>query len=100
MNMIIEITTYKTAEGVTHEQLVAASKKFDKNYCSRCKGLISRYFLKTEEGYMDIFKWQSKADVEYVQSTFMQDQDALMYAKMIDPNTLTMQNLEVLDVYE
>jgi len=100
MNMIIEITTYKTAEGVTHEQLVAASKEFDKNYCSRCKGLISRYFLKTEEGYMDIFKWQSKADVEYVQSTFMQDQDALMYAKMIDPNTLTMQNLEVLDVYE
>lgn len=98
--MIVEITTYQAAEGVSHEQLIEASKEFDKNYCSRCKGLISRHFLKTEEGYMDIFKWQSKADVEYVQSTFMQDQDALMYAKMIDPNTLTMQNLEVLDVYE
>lgn len=98
--MIIEITTYQAAEGVSQQQLMEASKAFDKNYCARCKGLIGRYFLKTKQGYMDIFKWESKADVEYVQSTFMQDSDALAYAKMIDPNTLTMQNLEVLDVYE
>ncbi len=49
---------------------------------------------------MDIFKWESKENVEYVQSTFMQDQDALAFAKMLNPDTLTMQNLEVLDTYE
>ena len=69
--MIVEITTYNAAMGVSHEQLVEASKAFDKNYCARCKGLISRCFIKTNEGYTDIFKWETIADVEYVQSTFM-----------------------------
>lgn len=98
--MIVEITTYRPAGGVTHEALLHASKEFDKNYCARCKGLISRNFLRTNDGYMDIFKWESKADVEQVQATFMQDSDALAFAKYLDPETLTMDNYEVLDVYE
>lgn len=98
--MIIEITTYNPADGVTPEELMQASKEFDQNYCARCKGLISRYFLKTDDGYMDIFKWESKADVEHVQDTFMEDADALAFAKYLDPKTLTMQNYEVLDNYE
>ena len=98
--MIIEITTYKTAQGITHEALVEASKAFDKNYCSRCKGLISRDFLRTEEGYMDIFKWESRADVEHVQATFMQDADALAFAQFLNPETLTMQNYTVIDSYQ
>ena len=61
--MIIEITSYNTAAGVTHNQLIQASKDFDQNYCARCKGLISRQFAKTANGYMDIFKWQTKQDV-------------------------------------
>ncbi len=98
--MIIEITTYNIVDGVTHEELMQASKEFDQNYCARCKGLISRQFLKTDDGYMDIFKWESKADVEHVQATFMEDSDALAFAKYLDPKTLTMQNHEVLDTYE
>ena len=98
--MIIEITTYKLANGVTHEEIIRASKEFDKNYCSRCKGLISRRFLKTEDGYMDIFNWESMDDVKQVQATFMQDSDALSFAKHLDPETLTMSNHEVLDSYE
>lgn len=98
--MIIEITTYKTAAGVTHEELMQASKDFDQNYCARCKGLISRQFAKTANGYMDIFKWQTKQDVEHVQATFMDDADALAYARHLDPNSLTMNNYELLDSYE
>lgn len=55
---------------------------------------------KTEDGYIDIFLWESKADVEHVQATFMQDSDAVAFAKCLNPETLTMQNYEVLDVYE
>ena len=98
--MIIEITSYKTAAGVTHEELMQASKDFDQNYCARCKGLISRQFAKTANGYMDIFKWQTKQDVEHVQATFMDDADALAYARHLDPNSLTMNNYELLDSYE
>lgn len=98
--MVFEITTYKPAEGVTHEQLMKVSHDFDRNYCSRCKGLISRHFLKTEDGYMDIFKWESKADVEHVQATFMQDSDAIAFAKFLDPKSLTMNNYDLLDFYE
>ncbi len=98
--MIIEITTYKPVDGVTHQELVQASKEFDQNYCARCEGLISRNLLKTDSGYMDIFKWESKADVEHVQATFMQDADALAFAKFLNPESLTMHNYEVLDVYE
>ncbi len=98
--MIIEITTYKSADGVTHEELLRASKDFDKNYCSRCKGLIRRQFLKTDDGYMDIFFWEHKADAEKVQATFMQDNDALAFAKHLDPDSLTMKSSEVLDIYE
>ena len=49
--MIIEITTYKPAAGVTHTQLMQASKEFDQNYCARCKGLISRQFAKTTTAF-------------------------------------------------
>jgi len=34
--MIIEITTYNIVDGVTHSELIQASKDFDKNYCARC----------------------------------------------------------------
>jgi len=98
--MIIEITTYNIVDGVTHDELIQASKDFDKNYCARCKGLISRQFLKTDNGYMDIFKWESKEDVEHVQATFMEDADALAFAKNLNPETLTMNNYELLDSYE
>lgn len=98
--MIIETTTYKLADGVTHDEIMAASEEFDENYCSRCKGLVSRQFLKTEDGYMDIFKWESKADVEYVQASFMQDANALAFAKNLNPETLTMNNYQVLDSYD
>ncbi len=98
--MIVEITTYKLAPGVTHEELMRASETFNTNYCSRCKGLLRREFLKTEDGYMDIFFWKNKEDVERVQATFMQDADALAFAKHLDPKTLTMHSYEVLDTYE
>jgi hypothetical protein len=86
--MIIEITTYKPADGVTPEELMAASNAFNRDYCSRCKGLIRRQFLKTEDGYMDIFLWKTKADVEHVQATFMQDDDAVAFSKFLNPETL------------
>lgn len=98
--MIVEITRYKPAQGVTHDELMQASKNFDENYCSRCKGLISRHFLKTEDGYMDIFMWETRADVEHVQATFMEDADALAFAKHLNPETLSMNNYEVLDAYK
>ena len=95
--MIIEITTYKAAENVTHEQLLIASEAFNKDYCSRCKGLVSRQFLKTSDGYMDIFLWENKEDVERVQKTFMQDEEAIKFAKLIDSSSLTMKNYQVIE---
>ncbi|WP_298486765.1 hypothetical protein [uncultured Maribacter sp.] len=95
--MIVEITTYKAAENVTHKELLIASKAFNKEYCSKCKGLISRQFLKTADGYMDIFVWKSKEAVEQVQETFMQDTDAMKFASLTDANSLTMKNYEVLE---
>lgn len=98
--MIIEITTYNPAPGVTHHQLLQASKAFNQNYCARCKGLISRQFAKTASGYMDIFTWETRQDVEHVQATFMEDADALAYADHLDPETLAMYNYELLGSYE
>ncbi|SIT11915.1 hypothetical protein SAMN05421766_11142 [Zobellia uliginosa] len=98
--MIVEITTYKTAENVTHEELLLASKAFNKDYCSKCKGLISRQLLKTEGGYMDIFIWKNKEDVEHVQKTFIQNKDAMKFASLTDVNSLTMKNYEVLETSE
>ncbi len=95
--MIVEITTYKTAENVTHEELLLASKVFNKDYCSKCKGLVSRQFLKTEDSYMDIFVWKSKEDVEKVHKTFMQDENAMKFASLTDSNSLTMKNYEILE---
>ena len=54
--MIIEITTYKATAGITHRQLMQASKEFDQNHYARYQGLISRQWAKTPTGYMDIFK--------------------------------------------
>lgn len=97
--MIIEITTYTLADGLTHEELTQASKDFTKDYCLRCKGLISRELLKTDKGYMDIFKWESKADAERVQATFMEDIDALKFAKHLNQDTLSMNTYKVIESY-
>ncbi|TGV02360.1 antibiotic biosynthesis monooxygenase family protein [Flavivirga rizhaonensis] len=98
--MIIEITTYKLASGITEEAFLQASNAFNKDYCSRSKGLISRQFLKTDDGYLDIFFWESKEDVERVQETFMQDKDALKFARMIDSMSFSMKNYEVIGTYD
>jgi len=98
--MIIEITSYSPAPNVSEEELLQASNHFNKTYCSRSKGLIRRQFLKSEKGYLDIFFWKSKEDVERVQETFMQDEDALKFASMIDSDSFSMKNYEVLGTYE
>lgn len=97
--MIVEITTYKPADGVSEDQIKAASKLFDKNYCSRCNGLISRNFLKTSDGFMDIFYWESLADVEHVQATFMDDEDAVAFGKLLDTTSFTMNNYELIEEF-
>lgn len=96
--MIVEITTYKAAEHVNHEALLLASKAFNKDYCSKCVGLVSRKFLKTDEGYMDIFLWESRADLERIQETFMQNEYAMRFANLTDPSSLKMTNYDVLDM--
>lgn len=98
--MIVEITTYKRAEGVGHEELMHASREFDMNYCSRCAGLISRYVLRDGDGYMDVFIWESRSAVEHVQATFMDDPQAVAFAKLLDPNSFTMGNHEVLAAFD
>ncbi len=94
--MMIEITRYKAAENVTHEELLTASDAFDRDFCSKCKGLVNRQFIKTEDGYMDIFLWETKEDIERVQKIFMQDEDAMKFARLTDSSSLSMKNYEVL----
>ena len=94
--MIIEITKYKPLVHITHKELISASQKFEKNYCSKCTGLIMRHFLQTDDGYMDIFYWKSKTNAEKVKATFMQNPDALEFAKHLAPKTITMHNHKVL----
>lgn len=95
--MIVEITTYCKDPKVTHEELVLASEAFNKNYCSQCKGLISRQFLKTENGYADIFVWESNEDVEHIQKTFMQNPHAMKFANLTDAKSIKMKNYKVLN---
>lgn len=95
--MIVEITSYKAAENVSHEEILLASKAFNKDYCSKCKDLISRQFLKTEEGYMDIFVWKNKAALEQVQKTFMEDKNAMKFAGLTAVNSLVMKSYEVIE---
>lgn len=97
--MIVEITSYRPAPGVGHEELMRASRVFDEGYCSRCAGLIRRYVLKGEDGYVDVFLWESREAVEYVQRTFMEDPQARAFARLLDPESFTMNNYEVLDTF-
>ena len=79
---------------------MAASRRFDQRYCSRCAGLVRRHVLETEDGYMDVFVWSTLEAVEHVQATFMQDPDAVAYGKLLDPESFTMNNYTVLDSFE
>ncbi len=98
--MIIEITKFKLKDGITEDRFNQASLEFNKNYCSRCKGLIRRHLVKTDDGYMDIFLWKSKKDVERVQKTFMQDTDAIKFASLIDSVSFEMKNYDAVGVYD
>lgn len=98
--MVVEITKFKLKEDVSEDIFNQASLEFNKNYCSHCKGLIRRHLVKTDDGYMDIFLWESKKDVEKVQETFMQDEDAMKFARLIDSVSLEMKNYEALGIYD
>ncbi len=99
-NMIVEITKFKLKDGITEDQFHQASLEFNKNYCSRCKGLIRRYLVKTNDGYKDIFLWKSKKDVERVQKTFINDVDAMKFANLIDSVSFEMKNYSAIGVYD
>ncbi|NMH87244.1 hypothetical protein [Flavivirga algicola] len=98
--MIIEITKFKLKDGITEDEFNKASLEFNKTYCMRCPGLIRRHLVKTEVGYMDIFLWRSQEDVENVQKTFMQDEDAVKFAKLLDSTSFEMKNYEAIGVYD
>ncbi|WP_147296667.1 hypothetical protein [Flagellimonas nanhaiensis] len=97
--MIIEITKFQLKDGVTEDIFNQASLEFNKNYCSRCEGLVRRHLVKTDNGYMDIFLWKSREHVEKVQETFMQDEDAMKFASMIDTVGFEMKNYEAVGIY-
>lgn len=64
---IVELAQIRLATGKTEADLLAASKSFQSEFLSGQDGFLSRDLIRKDDGtYVDIIRWQSRAQADAV----------------------------------
>jgi hypothetical protein len=63
--LVVEFAPFSLAEGVSEEELIAASDAFQRDFLEHQPGFVRRETLKGANGrWTDLVYWRSKTDVE------------------------------------
>lgn len=93
-NHIIDVISYRTAEGVTDAEYIAAARGLDA-FLDRCGGMISRSLHKAEDGtWHEIMTWVDQAAYDLSNKQFMDAPEGQAVAALLDGPTLKMQQFE------
>lgn len=99
MTNVVEFVTFKLKEGVTEEQLLAASDTMNSNFLSLQKGYIERKLVKREDTWGDIVLWETMEDalgaMSAVEDVYKEGSADLTYFEYIEQSTCELNHLTV-----
>jgi heme-degrading monooxygenase HmoA len=95
---MIEITTFRLAPGVDHEQFKAADRRVQTQFAYRQAGLLRRTTATGSDGdWVVISLWHDEADVEAARQQWDHDPNAGEFLSFVDRTTIRNQRFDTLD---
>ena len=99
--MYKDIISYKLAEGITEEHLLAISKQVVDSWMSSQKGFIKWELTKDAEGnYTDIVYWKTKEDAKKAELDMMNIPNAADWFACYEEGSINSKNLTTIGEFE
>ncbi len=86
---VYEIVVFKSAEGVTSDQVIAAAQGVH-TWLENYDGFISRQLIQTDDQWVDFVTWESMEQAHAAASEIMQQPVGQAFGAVIDPNSIQM----------
>jgi len=98
---VVEIVQLQPAEGVTEEQFLAESERFEQDYMTHRHGFIRRTLLRGDGGeWAVLVDWATVEDAEASMDAFPSDPASAPFNAVLDPETFAMKRYVVERVFE
>ncbi len=99
MPEVVEFVSFKVKEGISEQQLLAASDEFNEGFLSLQKGYVSRRFIKEGDTWADLVLWETMEDAMNAVNAVEKSPAAESYDACIEQSTCKMQHLTIVKNY-
>ncbi|MEL7122442.1 MAG: hypothetical protein AAFO07_23555, partial [Bacteroidota bacterium] len=89
---IVELTTFKLAEGITDGIFLAAAEIMQTEFLDKQEGFLQRTLVKGKEGWTDIVTWADQASMDKALENSMSSPHAIPFMKCIDLESVNMKS--------
>ena len=96
-NRVIEVVTFKLADGIQDSDFLAASKAIT-TFAQKQDGFIGRRLSVAEDGtWMDHVEWETMEAAQAAMEAFPKDENLAPVVAMIDAEAMTMSHHALMD---
>ena len=100
MMSCVELVRLRPAVGVSEEQFLGVSDRFEEDYMRKRKGFKRRTLLRGEEGeWVVLVDWESINDAQASMDAFPNDPAAAPFNAVLDPASFEMKRFSVAKVF-
>jgi heme-degrading monooxygenase HmoA len=97
---VIEIVRLRPASGVTEEEFLAASDRFEQDYMKKRHGFVRRTLVRGEgDEWAVLVDWETAEDAQASMDAFPSDPASAPFNAVLDPATFEMKRFAVFKVF-
>lgn len=96
---VIEIVRLRPADGVSEEEFLAASERFEEDYMRNRPGFVRRTLLRGDREWAVLVDWETAEHAEASMEAFPTDPASAPFNAVIDPETFEMKRYDVNRVF-
>ena len=99
MSAVVEFVSFTLKEGISEQQLIAASDAFETGFLSLQKGYTSRQLIKGKDAWADIALWETMEDALNAVEAVEQSSAAEAYDACIEEGSVQLQHFSIVKSY-
>lgn len=97
---VIEVVRLRPAEGVSEQEFLAASDRFEQNYMKSRPGFLKRTLLRDDnDEWLVLVEWETAADAENSMDAFPTDPASAPFNAVLDPQTFEMKRFAIQKIF-
>ncbi len=94
---ILEVVTFKLADGITDEAFLSSSSEMEKAFLCSAQGFVSRTLSKDKEGnWIDSVQWSNLKDAQGAAEKAMKVEEAAPFMQAIDFNSVQLKHWTIM----